>query len=186
MRSGCHAVARIDTSAPAGPGVDVGDTASVRRTASPVKSGPTPSSVAEPRGANTWACRSSGIDPVLTLAPTFLIGSVVVAMLAVREPLGWVASSDGVLLALWLGVTATGLAYVSYGYGLKGLSSATTVTLVLAEPLTATSLAVLVLDESIVAVAWLGVAGLLAGLMIVGRSAHRSFEPVPDDQPARP
>jgi DME family drug/metabolite transporter len=63
------------------------------------------------------------------------------------------------------------------------------VTLVLAEPLTATLLAVLVLDESIVPVAGIGIVGLLAGLLIVGRTAHVSFEPVPDlpdlpDQPA--
>lgn len=127
-----------------------------------------------------------GVDPVVTLAATFLVGSLAVAVLAVREPLGWVLSSDGLLLALWLGVAATGLAYISYGYGLQRLSSATTVTLVLAEPLTATILAVALLDESIVAAAWLGIAGLLAGLLIVGRTAHVSFEPVPDDQPTRP
>ena len=44
----------------------------------------------------------------------------------------------GLLMALQLGVLATGLAYLLYGYGLQRLSSATTVTLVLAEPLTAT------------------------------------------------
>ena len=127
-----------------------------------------------------------GVDPMLTLASTFLVGAVVVALLALREPFGWIASRDGLLMALQLGVLATGLAYILYGYGLRRLSSATTVTLVLAEPLTATLLAVLVLDESIVPVAWVGIAGLLAGLLIVGRSAHISFEPVPEHLPGRP
>ena len=85
-------------------------------------------------------------------------------------------------MALQLGVLATGLAYLLYGFGLQRLTSATTVTLVLAEPLTATLLAVLVLDETIVPVAWIGIVGLLAGLLIVGRTAHVSFEPVPDDR----
>ena len=124
-----------------------------------------------------------GVDPVLTLAATFLVGSTAVALLAVGEPFGWITSGTGLLMALQLGVLATGFAYLLYGYGLQRLSSATTVTLVLAEPLTATMLAVLVLDESIVAGAWIGIVGLLVGLLIVGRTAHVSFEPVPDDHP---
>ena len=121
------------------------------------------------------------VDPVLTLAATFLVGAIAVALLAVDEPFGWITSGPGLLMALHLGVLATGFAYLLYGYGLQRLSSATTVTLVLAEPLTATMLAVLVLDESIVAAAWVGIVGLLVGLLIVGRTAHVSFEPVPDD-----
>jgi len=120
-----------------------------------------------------------GVDPILTLASTFLVGSIAVALMAIREPFGWITSSEGVLMALQLGVLATGLAYILYGFGLQRLTSATTVTLVLAEPLTATFLAVLVLDETIVPVAWIGIAGLLAGLLIVGRTARVSFEPVP-------
>ena len=122
-----------------------------------------------------------GVEPTLTLASTFLIGSTVMALLAAREPFGWIMTGDGFLMALQLGLLATGLGYVLYGYGLQRLTSATTVTLVLAEPLTATFLAVLVLGESFVPVAWIGIVGLLAGLLIVGRTAHVSFEPVPAD-----
>ncbi len=123
-----------------------------------------------------------GVDPVLTLASSFLVGATAVAVLAAREPFGWITSGDGLLMVLQLGLLATGLAYILYGYGLQRLTSATTVTLVLAEPLTATLLAVLVLGESIVPVAWIGIIGLLAGLLIVGRTAHVSFEPVPNDR----
>lgn len=122
-----------------------------------------------------------GVAPVLTLASTFLVGSVAVAVLAVGEPFGWITTGAGLVMALQLGVLATGVAYILYGYGLQRLTSATTVTLVLAEPLTATMLAVLVLDESIAPVAWIGIVGLLAGLLLVGRTAHVSFEPVPSD-----
>lgn len=127
-----------------------------------------------------------GVDPVLTLASTFLVGSTLVALLAIRQPFGWITTGDGFLMALQLGLLATGLAYIIYGYGLQRLSSATTVTLVLAEPLTATMLAVVVLGEAIAPLAWLGVVGLLAGLLIVGRTAHVSFEPVPDHLPGHP
>jgi len=127
-----------------------------------------------------------GVDPVLTLASTFLVGSTLVALLAIRQPFGWITTGDGFLMALQLGLLATGLAYIIYGYGLQRLSSATTVTLVLAEPLTATMLAVVVLGEAIAPLAWLGVVGLLAGLLIVGRTAHVSFEPVPNHVPGPP
>jgi len=134
--------------------------------------------------ATSKAVMERGVDPVLTLASSFLVGSTIVALLAPGEPFGWIATRDGLLMALQLGLLATGLAYILYGYGLRRLTSATTVTLVLAEPLTATLLAVLVLDESIVPTAWIGIVGLLMGLLIVGRTAHVSFEPVPDDSPA--
>lgn len=119
------------------------------------------------------------VDPTLTLASTFAVGSVVMIGLASREPFGWITSWAGLVMAFQLGVLATGLAYILFGYGLRRLSSATTVTLVLAEPLTATLLAVVVLDESIAPVAWMGIVMLLIGLLVVGRTAEVSFEPVP-------
>jgi DME family drug/metabolite transporter len=127
-----------------------------------------------------------GVAPTLTLASTFLVGAIAVALPAMGEPFGWITTGAGILMALQLGLLATGLAYILYGYGLQRLTSATTVTLVLAEPLTATFLAVLVLDESIVPVAWIGIAGLLVGLLIVGRTAHVSFEPLPQVVPDQP
>ena len=122
---------------------------------------------------------SSGVVPTLALAAPFTVGSIVVMVFAVREPFGWIATGDGALMALHLGIAATGLAYLLFGYGLHRLTSATTVTLVLAEPLTATLLATLVLDESISPLGWLGVAAVLLGLFVVGRTAEASIEPVP-------
>jgi drug/metabolite transporter (DMT)-like permease len=59
------------------------------------------------------------------------------------------------------------------------LTSATTVTLVLAEPLTATLLATFVLEESIAPLGWIGVGVVLVGLFMVGRTAEVSIEPMP-------
>ncbi len=122
---------------------------------------------------------SSGVTPTLALAAPFTVGALLVAILAVREPFRWITTGDGVLMALHLGIAATGLAYLLFGYGLHRLTSATTVTLVLAEPLTATLLATLVLDETISPLGWLGVVAVLLGLLVVGRSAEVSIEPVP-------
>jgi drug/metabolite transporter, DME family len=71
-------------------------------------------------------------------------------------------------MALWLGVAATGVAYLLYGYGLRSLDTATTTTLTLAEPLTAAIIAMLVLDERLNAVEWLGAAVVMTGLALAG------------------
>lgn len=119
-----------------------------------------------------------GVDSTLAMAAPFTIGAAAVAALAVGEPFGWLGEPGGALMALELGVLATGMAYVLFGSGLHRLTSATTVTLVLAEPLTAALLATIVLDESIGALGWLGIAVLLAGLVVVGRTAEVSIEPL--------
>jgi DME family drug/metabolite transporter len=116
-----------------------------------------------------------GVDSTLALAGPFTAGAVVVAVLASGEPYDWLTTGSGVLMAIHLGVVATGIAYLVFGYGLHRLTTATAVTLVLAEPLTAALLAVVVLDESLAALAWVGIVVLLAGLVVVGRNA------APDD-----
>ncbi len=122
---------------------------------------------------------SAGVAPTLALAGPFTVGVAFVALLALREPFGWITTGDGALMALHLGVAATGVAYLLFGYGLHRLTSATTVTLVLAEPLTATLLATIVLGETIAPLGWLGVSAVLLGLFVVGRTAEVSIEPVP-------
>jgi len=123
-----------------------------------------------------------GMDPTLALAAPFTVGAVVVVLLAVRESLDWLGTGDGALMALYLGVMTAG-AYVLFGYGLHRLTSATTVTLVLAEPVTAALLAVVLLDETIALLGWLGIVVLLAGLLVVGRTAEVSFEPTDPTSP---
>jgi len=119
------------------------------------------------------ATMERGLASTIALAIPFTIGVVIVLALSVGQSVSWLTTSSGLAMALYLGVVATGLAYVLFGYGLRRLTSATAVTLVLAEPLTAALLAVVVLDESIPATGWLGVAAVLGGLVLVGRSASR-------------
>ena len=110
----------------------------------------------------------------VALAIPFTIGVIVVLALSIPESWDWLATRSGLAMALYLGVVATGLAYVLFGFGLRRLSTATTVTLVLAEPLTAALLAVGVLDEAIPWVGWVGVAVVMLGLALVGQSASSS------------
>jgi DME family drug/metabolite transporter len=124
------------------------------------------------------ATMARGVDSTLALAAPFSVGVLVVAALALGEPFAWLTTGSGVLMALHLGVLTTGIAYLMFGYGLHRLTTATTVTLVLAEPLTASLLAVLVLDESLTVLAWVGIVVLLCGLVVVGRNASPDVEAI--------
>jgi drug/metabolite transporter, DME family len=117
------------------------------------------------------ATMERGLGSTAALAIPFAVGVVVVLALSIPESASWLATRAGLVMALYLGVVATGLAYVLFGFGLRRLTSATAVTLVLAEPLTAALLAAVVLDESIPAIGWVGVVVVLVGLVLVGRSA---------------
>lgn len=93
---------------------------------------------------------------------------------------GGLDSLGGLATAIYLGVVPTALAYTLFGIGLRTLSASTVTTIVLAEPVVATILGVVVLDEQLTAVSLLG-GGLvfvaLAVLAIPGQSARAYPEP---------
>ncbi len=70
-------------------------------------------------------------------------------------------------VVLYLGLVATGVAYLLFTHALRHISGATGVTLALAEPVVAFCLAVAVVGESPSAMAVWGLAGVIGGLLIV-------------------
>lgn len=82
-------------------------------------------------------------------------------------------------MVAWLGVVSLAAAYLLFGRGVAGVSVAAATTLALAEPLTATVLGTTVLDEDLTAAAAVGMALVLAGLLVLalgsatGRSSLR-------------
>lgn len=114
----------------------------------------------------------AGSTPVAAMTASWVGGAVLLAPFLVGADLEWVGASDGIALVAWLGVVTVAVAYVLYAYGLRDLSAPVVASLTLAEPLTATVLAVVLLDERFTGATALG-AGLLAlGLIIV--SVRRS------------
>ena len=97
------------------------------------------------------------------------------AALAVSGP--FAATASDVLVVGYLGVVATGVAYLLFSYALRWLTSATAVTLALAEPLVAFGLAVAVLHEQTTLGAWIGLGGVLAGLAVVMAAEVRGPKP---------
>jgi DME family drug/metabolite transporter len=87
--------------------------------------------------------------------------------------LAWLATPEGAAMALWLGLVTTTLGYVLFGRGLALLSAPTVSTLTLAEPLTASLLALLVLQEQLSASGVAGFIVLAAGLVVLSVASAR-------------
>lgn len=109
-----------------------------------------------------------GVDSTVSLAWPFTLGAIALVPFAAGEPLDWAITMPGVVMLAHLGVLTVGLAYVLYGWGLRTIDTPTAVTLTLAEPLTAAVLAVVVLDERLPPLGWLGGALVVLGLLVLG------------------
>ena len=111
---------------------------------------------------------TAGHAPEAVMAVAFGLAAVVLLpALALSEP-AWLLHADGIVLALFLGVIPTALAYVLFARGLNRLSASETATLTLAEPLTAGILGAVVLAEPMTASSTAGAGLVLAGLLALG------------------
>jgi DME family drug/metabolite transporter len=110
-------------------------------------------------------------DEVMTAA--FALGGLLLVPVLLTQPLAWLTTPSGLAMALWLGLATTTVAYVLFGRGLRHLEAGPVTTLVLAEPVVATLLGVLVLGESLALLAWVGAGLVLAGLALQGTAAAR-------------
>lgn len=112
-----------------------------------------------------------GLDSTASMASMFTLAAVIVSPLLFLEDLGWATTRSGAVMAVYLGVFTVGAAYTLYGRGLRRLDAPTVITLTLAEPITATVLSVVVLDEAIEIAGWLGIALVSVGLVVTARGA---------------
>jgi DME family drug/metabolite transporter len=114
-----------------------------------------------------------GHPPERVMAMAFGIGALaLVPVLALGDP-GPLLRGGGLVLALFLGIVPTALAYVLFARGLRRLSAAETSTLTLAEPLTAGLLGAAVLGERLTGAAGCGAGLVLAGLLVLSWRAPR-------------
>lgn len=90
----------------------------------------------------------SGNAATGVLAVSFSIGAVALLMISGGQ-FAELATTNGILLTIWLGLVATSFAYVLFGIGISKLTAGTVATLNLAEPLAATFLGLIVLHETI-------------------------------------
>jgi len=121
-------------------------------------------------------------DPDLVMTWVFALSAVMLLPIGLVAGFGPLVSGDGALMAVWLGVVSLAASYLLFGRGIAGVTVAAATTLSLAEPLTAATLGVVVLDERLTGAAVAGMALVFAGLVVLAATApaRRRRVPPPD------
>ncbi|MDX6723298.1 MAG: drug/metabolite transporter, family [Solirubrobacteraceae bacterium] len=115
----------------------------------------------------------AGEAPEAVMAGGFGGAAVILAPVLVLARPGFLSGAGGLAMTLYLGVIPTAVAYVLFSRGLRELSSGETATLVLAEPLTASALGLMVLGEHASVVAGAGAVLVLLGLVVLAAPRRR-------------
>jgi len=110
---------------------------------------------------------------------TWVFFSAAVMSLPIAMALGGVpqTSPQGWAVVVYLGVVATGVAYLLFSMGLRTVSAATSVALSKFEPITAFGLSILIVGERPNWLAFIGLGLVLLGLWLVVRSEMRQSAP---------
>lgn len=124
-----------------------------------------------------------GWSPFTVIGGMGAVAALLSALMIPFVDLSWLAEPGGLAMGLWLGLAATTAGYVLFIAGLRRLTAATTATLTLAEPLTASLLGILVLGERLAPLSLLGLAVLTLALAVLAWSSRspRNPRPVPLD-----
>lgn len=129
----------------------------------------------------TYALYALATKRILTVASASVSTAAVFTLAAlIALPLAWGIAgqpqvrSDDVAILLWLGVIATGIAYLLFSVGLKYVSSATGVALALGEPIAAVCFAIAIVGERPGLLTFFGLSMVLVGLGVLVRSEIRS------------
>ncbi|MGN6612446.1 MAG: EamA family transporter [Angustibacter sp.] len=124
---------------------------------------------------------AGGAVPAVTTAVAFTVAAVVLLPALAVTDLHWLATPSGLLMAVYLGLVPTALAYRLFAAGLRSVAASVASTIALAEPVVAALLGVLVLGERLSGLGWLGAALVLLALAL---AARRPAAPRPSPEPA--
>lgn len=117
--------------------------------------------------------RDHNVTGIEVLTVSFAIGGIYsIPILATTS--SWLVEPKAIAAVLWAGLAAATLAYSLFGIGISHLSAGTVSTLTLFEPVTATALGVILLDESINTRGWIGCAIIIVALGFVGYFESKS------------
>ena len=104
----------------------------------------------------------------LVLAATLGAGGLVALAVLPATGTSWLAEPRGIAVMAWLAFVTLAAASLLMVKGLSGLSAAATTTVGLAEPATASLLGTLVLSEPMTPLRAIGVAAVVAGVLVIG------------------
>ncbi|MDQ0242727.1 DME family drug/metabolite transporter [Bacillus fengqiuensis] len=112
-------------------------------------------------------------SPDAVVAIVFTLSAILLAPLLFMFDLSWLLQSSGIAASLYLGVFATGFAYLLFAKGLVKLPASTAVTLSLAEPLTAALLGAFLVGETLTLTSWAGIGLLFFAIVILSWDPHK-------------
>jgi drug/metabolite transporter, DME family len=107
-------------------------------------------------------------------AVIFILGGVFLVPFLFLFDMNWILQPSGIAVSLHLGLITTAIAYFLFSSGLKKVPASSAVTLSLAEPLTAAVLGVVLVGEELTILSWVGIALLLAGIILIAFSSRKS------------
>ena len=113
------------------------------------------------------------VHSTTAMASIFLGGAILTLPILLFADVHWLASGRGVAMLAYQGAITLAVAYVAFGWGLRHLAPSVVVMLTILEPAVASVLAVLILDETLSTLSWLGAGLIFAGLPLAGLSATR-------------
>lgn len=112
-------------------------------------------------------------SPAAAMGAVFGVAGVLSLPVLLAAGTAWLVTPSGLLLAGWLGLVTTALAYLLFGWGLARLPVTTVATLTLAEPLAATLLGLFLLGEEITAVMGAGLGLIALGLAVLAAPVRK-------------
>jgi DME family drug/metabolite transporter len=120
-------------------------------------------------------------DPDLVMTWVFALSGAALVPVGLAAGVGPLLTARGTTMVLWLGFGSLAASYLLFGRGIAGVTVATATTLSLAEPLTAATLGVVVLDEELTGPALAGMALVFAGLAVLAVRPGATRSTVPPD-----
>lgn len=116
---------------------------------------------------------AGGVSSQAAMGAIFALASCVLIPWFLLAHPGPLLTGHGVAILAYLAIAPMMLAYLFFGYGLRGLTASTATTLALTEPIVATMLAVLIVGERPALMAWVGLALIFVGVALVALLERR-------------
>ena len=117
-----------------------------------------------------------GWRPLGVAAATMAVGAAMAIVTLARTDVSWLAQPRGLAVTVWLALATIVVADLLNITGLTHTSAASATTLNLAEPTTATLLSLIVLGERMTPLHGLGIAAIVAGVLLLGLTARAQSE----------
>jgi DME family drug/metabolite transporter len=114
---------------------------------------------------------AQGAQDIWLTATSFGAAALITFPFLFVQDIDWIFTQAGSLSVLWLGLVPTAIGYFLFTFGLKRVDTSTAATVVLAESVTATVLAALVIGESLVFQSYLGIAVVALGIIYISKKA---------------